>query len=129
MKITKRKLRKIIKEEKSKILRIKQIISEETVDLSPDKKKKGEEDKDLDISQLGITLPASLKRLLDPDVSPAKYADLDQVIDEGDNINHQALAIAAFTLSYADMDEGSATRILVKAKELVPKIIKSKKEE
>ncbi len=127
MKITKRQLRRIIREEKEKILRIKKIISEAPgVDLTPEKKeKKGEEDKDLDVSTLGMSIPANLKRLLDPDITPAKYADLDQAVDEGDNINHQALAVAAFALSYADMDEGSATRILVKAKELVPKIIKS----
>ena len=124
MKITKRQLRRIIREEKEKILRIKKIISEApSVDLTPEKK--GEEDKDLDVSALGMSIPANLKRLLDPDITPAKYADLDQAVDEGDNINHQALAVAAFSLSYADMDEGSATRILVKAKELVPKIIKS----
>jgi hypothetical protein len=125
MKITKRQLRRIIREEKEKLLSNKSIISEEPkVDLSPDKKK--EEDKDLDISDLGMSIPPTLKRLLDPDVSPAKYADLDQAVDEADNINHQGLAIAAFALSYSDMDESSATRILVKAKELVPKIIKAK---
>ena len=125
MKITKSQIRRIIREEKEKLLSNKRIISEEPkVDLSPDKKK--EEDKDLDISDLGMSIPPTLKRLLDPDVSPAKYADLDQAVDEADNINHQGLAIAAFALSYSDMDESSATRILVKAKELVPKIIKAK---
>jgi len=124
MKITKRQLRRIIREEKSKVLRIKKIISEAKpeVDLGTDKE---EEDKDLDINDLGMTLPSTLKKLLDPDITPAKYADLDQILDQGDNINHQAIAIAAFALSYSDMDESSATRILAKARELVPKIIKS----
>jgi len=124
MKITKRQLRRIIREEKSKVLRIKKIISEAKpeVDLGTDKE---EEDKDLDINDLGMTLPSTLKKLLDPDITPAKYADLDQTLDQGDNINHQAIAIAAFALSYSDMDESSATRILAKARELVPKIIKS----
>jgi len=125
MKITKQQLRRVIREEKTKVLRIKRIISEAKpeVDLGSDKE---EEDKDLDIETLGMNLPPTLKKLLDPDVSPAKYASLDQVIDDGDNINHQALAIAAFALSYTDMDEATATRVLAKARELVPKIIKSK---
>jgi hypothetical protein len=125
MKITKRQLRRIIREEKTKVIRIKRIISEAKpeVNLGSDKE---EEDTDLDAKTLGMNLPPTLKKLLDPDISPAKYADLDQAVDEGDNINHQAIAIAAFALSYSDMDEDSASRILAKAKELVPKIVKSK---
>lgn len=118
MKISNKHLRSIIKEAL--------LLEEPKVDLSPSKDpSKTKEDKDLDIDTLGITVPANLKKLLDPDISPAKYADLDQVIDQADNINHQALAIASFALSYADMDESSANKILVKAKELVTKIIKS----
>ena len=118
MKISNKHLRSIIKEAL--------LLEEPKVDLSPSKDpSKTKEDKDLDIDTLGITVPANLKKLLDPDISPAKYADLDQVIDQADNINHQALAIASFALSYADMDESSANKILVKAKELVTKIIKT----
>ncbi len=119
MKISNKHLRSIIKEAL--------LLEAPKVDLSPDNEKPpADEDKDLDIKTLGITVPPTLKKLLDPDVSPAKYADLDQIVDEGDNINHQALAIASFALSYTDMDETSATRVLAKAKELVPKMIKSK---
>lgn len=85
------------------------------------------EDKDLDIGELeGMSLPPVLKKLLDPDVTPAQYAKIDQMVDASGNENHQAFAIAAFILSYADMDEGSAMKILSKARSLVPKIIKAR---
>jgi len=106
MRITKRQLRRIINEE---LLREK------------------EEDKDLDIDELeGMKLPPMLKKLLDPDVSPQKYAAIDQMVDEGGNINHQAFAIAAFVLSYADMEEAVALSMLNKAKALIPKIVKAR---
>jgi len=106
MRITKRQLRRIINEE---LLREKK------------------EDKDLDIDELeGMKLPPMLKKLLDPDVSPQKYAAIDQMVDEGGNINHQAFAIAAFVLSYADMEEAVALSMLNKAKALIPKIVKAR---
>ena len=118
MKVSNNKLRQIIKEAL--------LLEEPKIDLKPSKNPdKSKVDKDLDIDAIGLSVPANLKKLLDPDISPAKYADLDQVIDQADNVNHQALAIAGFALSYADMDESSANKILVKAKELVAKIIKS----
>tara|TARA_Y100000592_G_scaffold100125_1_gene178719 strand:- start:159 stop:530 length:372 start_codon:yes stop_codon:yes gene_type:complete len=118
MKVSNNKLRQIIKEAL--------MLEEPKIDLKPSKNPdKSKVDKDLDIDAIGLSVPANLKKLLDPDISPAKYADLDQVIDQADNVNHQALAIAGFALSYADMDESSANKILVKAKELVSKIIKS----
>tara|TARA_B100000700_G_C14775705_1_gene728881 strand:- start:223 stop:594 length:372 start_codon:yes stop_codon:yes gene_type:complete len=118
MKVSNNKLRQIIKEAL--------LLEEPKIDLKPSKNPdKSKVDKDLDIDAIGLSVPANLKKLLDPDISPAKYADLDQVIDQADNVNHQALAIAGFALSYADMDESSANKILVKAKELVSKIIKS----
>ncbi len=101
--------------------RLQQIIVEEI--LREEKK----EDKDLDIAELeGLNLPAVLKKLLDPDIPPAKYATIDQMVDASGNINHQAFAIAAFVLSYADMDEGTSKKILSKAVGLIPKILKAK---
>lgn len=86
-----------------------------------------EEDKDLDISELeGLNLPPVLKKLLDPKVSPQRYASIDQMIDAGGNVKHQAFAIAAFALSYADMDEGTSIKMLNLAKGLVPKIVKAR---
>lgn len=86
-----------------------------------------EEDKDLDIGELeGMNLPPVLKKLLDPDISPQKYASIDQMVDAGGNVKHQAFAIAAFVLSYADMDEGTSVKMLNLAKGLIPKIIKAR---
>lgn len=106
MKISRDSLRKIIKEA---------ILTEQTQD-SPDK--------DLTADDLGgMSLPPLLKKLLDPDVTPAKFMKIDQMLDESGNVNHQAFAIAAFTLSYAEMDEMRAKQMLQKATGLVPKII------
>ena len=106
MRLTNKQLRRIIREE---------MIREE------------KQDTDLDIAELeGLQLPPVLKKLLDPEISPAQYAKIDQMVDAGGNENHQAFAIAAFILSYADMDPGAADQILNKAKRLVPKIIKAR---
>lgn len=84
-------------------------------------------DQDLDIGELeGLNLPPVLKKLLDPDISPQQYAKIDQMVDAGGNQKHQAFAIAAFVLSYADMDENTSTKILNLAKGLLPKIIKAR---
>ena len=81
-------------------------------------------DKALSVDDLdGMSLPPLLKKLLDPDVTPAKFMKIDQMLDESGNINHQAFAIAAFTLSYAEMDQMKAKQMLQKATGLVPKII------
>jgi hypothetical protein len=111
--------------------RVRRLIREALVEMavkSSEKLLKEEkEDKDLDLEELeGLNLPPMLKKLLDPNISPAQYAKIDQMVDASDNANHQAFAIAAFILSYADMDEGAATQILAKSKGLVPKIIKAR---
>lgn len=107
MKISRDALRKIIKES---------MITEQESQDSPDQ--------DLSVDDLGgMSLPPLLKKLLDPDVTPAKFMKIDQMLDESGNINHQAFAIAAFTLSYAEMDEMRAKQMLQKATALVPKII------
>tara|TARA_B100000131_G_C18058745_1_gene589571 strand:+ start:751 stop:1110 length:360 start_codon:yes stop_codon:yes gene_type:complete len=109
MRISNRHLRTIIREELKRTLR---------------EQANQKEDSDLNIEELeGMSLPPVLKKLLDPDVTPAKYAKIDQMLDASGNINHQAFAIAAFTLSYADMDEMVSKQMLQKAVSLVPKII------
>ena len=109
--ITEKKLRSIVKN----YLIEQRLVSE------------AEEDKDLDIGELeGMNLPPVLKKLLDPDISPQKYASIDQMVDAGGNVKHQAFAIAAFVLSYADMDEGTSIKMLNLAKGLIPKIIKAR---
>ena len=62
------------------------------------------------LKSTGLDLRSRLDEL-----EAVKKRSTDMVEETADNINHQALAVAAFSLSYADMDEGSATRILVKA--------------
>ena len=116
--VTEKKLREMIKN---------QLISS----LSEAKKvlqlNEQEEDKDLNLDELeGLQLPPVLKKLLDPNISPSKYADIDQTVDASGNINQQGFAIAAFILSYADMDEGTANQILNKAKAILPKIVKAR---
>ncbi len=81
-----------------------------------------EEDKDFDPE--GLAIPAGLKKLLDPDISPAKYADLDAELDATGSPQHQAFALVAFALSYADNNEKGAVELLNKAKSIVPKITK-----
>ena len=106
MKISRDALRKIIKEA---------MVTEQDQEVP---------DKDLSVDDLdGMSLPPLLKKLLDPDVTPAKFMKIDQMLDESGNINHQAFAIAAFTLSYAEMDQMKAKQMLQKATGLVPKII------
>ena len=105
MKITKRQIRQIIREE---------LIRE------------AGEDVDFDISKTDIKIPAFMKKMLDPDVSPAKYATLDQKVDEDDKPEHQAIALVAFALSYADEDEAAAKKILTKAVAMLPKVMKAK---
>jgi len=110
MKITKRQLLRIIREERQRLLR-----------------EAPKEDKDLNTDELGsLKLPPILTKLLDPKISPAKYASLDQMIDASGNVNHQAFAIAAFTLSYADMDLAKAKAVLSKAAGILPKIVKAR---
>lgn len=109
MKISRETLRKVISEV---------MMSEQAQD---------QPDRDLNIEELGgMSLPPVLKKLLDPDITPAKYQKIDQMLDDSGNINHQAFAIAAFTLSYSEMDEATAKQMLQKAVGLVPKIVSAR---
>ena len=89
--------------------------------------KKEDVDIDLDLEQLDLpSIPPVLRKLLDPNITPAKYADIDQIVDQSGNKDHQAFAIAAFILSYADMDGAVADAILTKTRGLIPKILKAR---
>lgn len=86
-----------------------------------------EEDIDFDPDDLaGMQIPVGLKKMLDPDVSPAKYAALDSQLDDTGKPEHQAFALVAFALSYADGDFGGVKALLRKALQLVPKIEKAR---
>ena len=86
------------------------------------------EDIDFDPNSLGggISVPPHLKKLLDPDLPPVKFADLDARLDDTGTVSHQAFAIVAYALSYSDGDEGGAKDILRKAQSILPKVIKAK---
>jgi len=84
---------------------------------------KQEIDLDFDPTQLqGI--PKNLVKLLDPDVSPQKFAALDAQLDEKGSPQHQAFALLAYALTYADNDVKSAIGLLKKAISLGPKVQK-----
>jgi len=80
-------------------------------------------DEDFDPAELeGMPVPEYLKKMLDPDVSKEMYAKLDQKVDAGGNPAHQAFALAAFALSYAEMDGAGAESLLTRARKLAIKI-------
>jgi len=103
LKITKGQLRKIIRE---------QILHE------------AEEVPAFDPDNVDAPIPGRLKKLLDPDIQPAQFAKLDAQMRNTGSPMHQAFAIMAYALSYAGNDPDEALKILVKAKDILPKIAK-----
>jgi len=86
-----------------------------------------EEDIDFDPAELeGISLTPVLKKMLNPDVPPAKYVQLDAELDDNGNPNQQGFALAAFALSYADGDPNNGAMLLKKGLEAIKKIEKAK---
>ena len=82
-----------------------------------------EPDKDFDPSEMqGV--PKKLAKLLDPDISPQRFAALDAELDEKGSPQHQAFALLAFALTYADRDVKQAQTLLKKAVGLGPKVQK-----
>ena len=94
MKITKRQLRKLIRE--SHI----QILAEE------------EERIMFDTEKLSFSVPKKLQKLLDPDITPQKFAALDADLDATGKPKQQGFAIAAYALTYADNDYEKAKKLL-----------------
>ena len=81
------------------------------------------EDVDFDPADSG--LPKGLQKLLDPDISPAKFASLDSQLDDTGKPAQQAAAVAVFALNYADNDEAGAKSLLTKAMAALPKLMKA----
>ena len=104
MRLTTKQLKKIIKEE---ILREK----EERVVFDPE--------------NVDLPIPQKLKKLLDPNLSPQKFAAFDAELDASGSPAHQAFALAAFAMTYADNDEAAAKKILTTATALTVKIAKA----
>ena len=109
MRIDHKLLRKIIKEELSN-----KILTEA---------EKEEKDPDWSPEDSNIPLPKKLEKVLDPELSPQKFAQLDQQLDTGGTPAQQAIAIDAFALNYADGDEGDAKVLLQKALQALPKLV------
>jgi len=104
-KVSKRQLRRIVRE----ALLIEE---EEDIDFNPD---------DLD-----LPLTPVLKKMLNPDIAPAKYAQLDSELDDSGNPAQQGFALAAFALSYADGDPDASAALLKKGITTVKKISQAK---
>ena len=107
---------------KIKLLKLRKLIRE-TI-LNEEEK----EDVNFDPDSAKLNMPASLKKLLDPNISPMKFAQLDKERDASDDPKKQAIALAVFALNYADMDENEAVQLLQRAKTLAPKIADVKNE-
>ena len=94
-------------------------IAESAIKINEEK----EIDLDFDPTQLqGV--PKNLVKLLDPDVTPQRFAALDAELDEKGSPQHQAFALLAFALTYADKDVKAAQMLLKRAIGLGPKVEK-----
>lgn len=107
MKITKRQLKRIIQE--ALFIEAK----EEDIDFDPEELE-------------GVSLTPVLKKMLNPDIAPAKYAQLDSELDDSGNPAQQGFALAAFALSYADGDPEASAVLLKKGIESIKKIAQAK---
>ena len=109
MRLSKRQLKRIIREERSKLLSEQ----EERVVFDPE--------------SVDFTVPKKLIKLLDPDITPQKFAQRDAELDDTGKPNEHAFALVAYALTYADNDPDQALKILKLAITQVPKIIKGMK--
>ncbi len=85
---------------------------------------KADEKEDQNFDPEGTQLPKGLQKLLDPDISPQKFAQLDQMLDATGKPAQQALAVAVYALNYADNNEADAKKLLQKAVQAVPNLLK-----
>ena len=85
------------------------------------------EDVDFNPEDSGLGLPKGLQKLLDPDLPPNKFAQLDQQLDDKGKPQQQAIATAVYALNYADNDEDGAKAILQKAVAALPKLVQAQK--
>ncbi len=86
-----------------------------------------EEDKekaDVNFDPEGTAIPKALQKMLDPDITPQKFAQLDSQLDDAGNPKQQALAVAVYALNYADNDLQKAKKLLSLATAAVPNLLK-----
>ena len=88
----------------------------------------GKEDVDFNPEESGLGLPKGLQKLLDPDLPPNKFAQLDQQLDDQGKPQQQAIATAVYALNYADNNEGDAKILLTKAIAVLPKLVQAQKD-
>jgi hypothetical protein len=77
-----------------------------------------------DPSDVDLPIPKPLQRLLDPNITPQKFATFDAELDASGKPLHQAFALAAFAMTYADMDGKTGADLMRKAIAMIPKIEK-----
>jgi hypothetical protein len=77
-----------------------------------------------DPEEVDLPVPKKLVKLLDPDITPQKFAQRDAELDDSGKPQEHAFACAAFALTYADNDAEQAMKILKMAIQQLPKIAK-----
>jgi hypothetical protein len=82
-------------------------------------------EKAFDPASVNLPIPATLKKMLAPDASPMRFAKLDSEVDKGNNIKHQAFALGAFLVDYADNDPDRSEALFKKLRAMLPRIIKA----
>lgn len=82
----------------------------------------GEERVVFDASDLGLPVPQHLLKLLDPKISPRKFAELDAKLDMEGKPEHQAFALAAFAMTYANNNAEEAAKLIKRTVPLLKKI-------
>ena len=124
MKISETKLRGIVRKQ----LQIKKLeeLSKKNLSEAGLSEVEKKPDVDFDPKDLkGITIPAVLKRVLDPNISPMRFAKFDAELDEKGSEKEQAFALLAFAMTYADNDPKRAVGLLQQAKILAPRVAKA----
>lgn len=74
--------------------------------------------------EVDLPVPKKLVKLLDPDITPQKFAQRDAELDDSGKPQEHAFACAAFALTYADNKPNQAMKILKMAIQQLPKIAK-----
>ena len=118
---TEKEIRRAIREE----LRV--IVTRHNLQKLNEQEEKEKEDVNFDPEGTGI--PKALQKMLDPDITPQKFAQLDAQLDDAGNPKQQALAVAVYALNYADNDLQKAKKLLSLATAAVPNLLKQGEQE
>jgi len=84
-----------------------------------------EEEVDVDYSAADskTKLSSPMKKLLNPDITPQKFAKFDADLDENGSTTQQGQALAGFALTYVENNPKAAIKILQIAMQQVPKMV------